>query len=655
LVKVVLVSPGDVAAERSLVRYVIDELRNWPFPNPVDIRLATWETDAYPSFHLEGPPEVIDRVLGIKDADLVIGLFWRRLGTMGLGGRTGTEHELGVAYDAWKLHQKPQIMVYFKQEPFMPRTIEETEQISGVIEFKKRFFESKEGLWGEYTTVTEFERLLRQHLLNYLSDVGPLHQNSRNLASKPEQKWFVSLDETYERAYDRRDSVMAELRHHAGDRTLTLSELTRGSMNLVLEGTRLGFNQFRDLFNRKNCTSLDGIDIKDVRELDLSSPELFLPLDSAETYLLQVLLHDLTLRSEGDGVHLSLTYDRTSLAIWSREAKDALTAALKKLSGNEEKQKDYQERLDAVLFGGVERLAIIDPDFPFRYANGGVLPVVKIGGDRFYCLFYRERQPIGWNIANGASDSSDELLHPEEIIDREFREELVMVNRDLGERYVVPGPGGLLDRPEHLKALKLWQSAFTKDPKWSGKDVTSFPVKEVQGPQWLRGPDLVTVRSGDAPRPIGDVYLTITTEDSAIELDRIVEFELPSGTQLLDGEIKNGYLLNRPVGLFNVDKFRERHDPHDHRVVEFVPDMLLHSGEPLARFPNASVEPWSERDRKVRREAIIDLLKENVLPTVQSKKIRQNWQKEPNKLNLCPVTRSIIRRHLSGGNRQRTD
>jgi hypothetical protein len=42
-----------------------------------------------------------------------------------------------------------------------------------------------------------------------------------------------------------------------------------------------------------------------------------------------------------------------------------------------------------------------DPLFPFRYASGGVLPILRIGRKEFFCFFYRDIDPVGWNIANG--------------------------------------------------------------------------------------------------------------------------------------------------------------------------------------------------------------------------------------------------------------
>ena len=100
--------------------------------------------------------------------------------------------------------------------------------------------------------------------------------------------------------------------------------------------------------------------------------------------------------------------------------------------------------------------------------------------------------------------------------------------------------------------------------------------------KWRKGPDVVTVVSGEGQgEPVKGIYLTITTEDSAIELDKIAEIEFVPGSQLLDGEIQGEVLLNRPIGLFRVDKLKGKYDPGNPDASEFVPDRLFYSGEEL--------------------------------------------------------------------------
>lgn len=167
--RVVLASPGDVQPERDTIHDVIDEL-NRGVGELVGARfeISRWETDAYPGFHVDGPQGLIDRILRITDADVVIGIFWKRFGTPVKDAGSGTEHEFRAAYKAWKKNRRPQIMMYFREKSYQPRTKEETDQWGKVLEFRGAF--PKEGLWWPYSDRREFEKLVRGHLTNFLKD-----------------------------------------------------------------------------------------------------------------------------------------------------------------------------------------------------------------------------------------------------------------------------------------------------------------------------------------------------------------------------------------------------------------------------------------------------------------------------------------------------
>src|SRR5215472_9875609 len=79
ILRIVVASPGDVNAERSVVPRVVGEL-NMGIAADRGLRLEVirWETDTYPGFHPEGPQGLIDTKLHIEDSDVVIGIFWKR-------------------------------------------------------------------------------------------------------------------------------------------------------------------------------------------------------------------------------------------------------------------------------------------------------------------------------------------------------------------------------------------------------------------------------------------------------------------------------------------------------------------------------------------------------------------------------------------------
>ena len=165
VLRAVVASPADVKPERDALLGIFAEVnRDTAGPARLHLELSRWETDSYPGFHAEGPQGLIDPILNIKDCDLLIGIFWSRMGTPTPSGRTGTEHEFDTAVASWGRHRRPQIMAYFcTRRP--PVTAEQT-QIARVQTFKEGF--PREGLHWPYASRAEFEKLVALHLRNYL-------------------------------------------------------------------------------------------------------------------------------------------------------------------------------------------------------------------------------------------------------------------------------------------------------------------------------------------------------------------------------------------------------------------------------------------------------------------------------------------------------
>ncbi len=165
--RIVLSSPGDVEKERQIMQNVIDELNNGVAADrDLHLELSRWETDAYPGFHADGPQGIVDPILKIEECDILLGIFWKRFGTPTKDAQSGTEHEIRTAIKSWKQRERPEIMMYFKEEPFYTKDVKEHNQHGLVIQFRNEF--PKEGLYQTFKDVTEFERLTRCHLSNFI-------------------------------------------------------------------------------------------------------------------------------------------------------------------------------------------------------------------------------------------------------------------------------------------------------------------------------------------------------------------------------------------------------------------------------------------------------------------------------------------------------
>jgi hypothetical protein len=184
ILRIVVASPSDVQNERETLPKVLSELnRGIAADRGIQLEMCRWETDAYPGFHPEGPQGLIDPTLRIEDCDVLIAIFWKRFGTPAKGARSGTEYEILTARAARQKHGRPQIMCYFNQKPYKPRSTAEATKWARVLEFQENF--PKEGLWWGYRGTRQFEDLVRNHLTNLIRQMGDIPEKNAGVAHAP--------------------------------------------------------------------------------------------------------------------------------------------------------------------------------------------------------------------------------------------------------------------------------------------------------------------------------------------------------------------------------------------------------------------------------------------------------------------------------------
>ena len=190
--RVVVASPSDVQEEREIVSAVAAEFDHSKFE--VHLRVIRWETDSYPGFHPEGPQGLLDPLLKIEDADIVIGIFWKRLGKPTKSGETGTEHEINAAIESWTKKKSPDIMLYFSNQPYSPKSKKETDEWGAVFDFKEKLENQGQSLFREYAGPTRFRELLREHLRLYLESLGG-SKPSPQVQAPSRHDWHPPRDE----------------------------------------------------------------------------------------------------------------------------------------------------------------------------------------------------------------------------------------------------------------------------------------------------------------------------------------------------------------------------------------------------------------------------------------------------------------------------
>jgi hypothetical protein len=127
-------------------------------PLGYSLELLRWETHVTPG---GGRPQaLINEQIG--SYDLFVGIMWRRFGTpTGVAG-SGTEEEYRRAYELWEKNNSMPLMFYFCQKPFMPRQIEEVDQLRNVLLFRQQL--TRKALVWDYAGPKVFANEIRKHL-----------------------------------------------------------------------------------------------------------------------------------------------------------------------------------------------------------------------------------------------------------------------------------------------------------------------------------------------------------------------------------------------------------------------------------------------------------------------------------------------------------
>jgi len=150
-----IASPGDVSAERQIIRDVIHE---WNDINAYSAKtmLAPIASETHASPELGARPQELINNRLLKDCDLLIGVFWTKLGTPTGVSASGTVEEIEKHLDAGK-----PAMVYFSNTPVAPESLDH-EVFSQLRLFKEKC--KSLGLIETFDTRDEFRHKVARQL-----------------------------------------------------------------------------------------------------------------------------------------------------------------------------------------------------------------------------------------------------------------------------------------------------------------------------------------------------------------------------------------------------------------------------------------------------------------------------------------------------------
>ena len=131
--RILIASPSDVSDEREIA---VSTIQNWNDMNSGERQLVLlplrWETHSSPEYG-KRPQEIINRQV-VDRCDLLLGIFWTRIGSPTGTAESGTLEEI----ERVAAQGKP-VMLYFSQLRQNPDNID-LEQLRKLREFKENTF-----------------------------------------------------------------------------------------------------------------------------------------------------------------------------------------------------------------------------------------------------------------------------------------------------------------------------------------------------------------------------------------------------------------------------------------------------------------------------------------------------------------------------------
>lgn len=152
---VMIASPNDVAAERNAVRTALNEWNTVHSENRGIVLLPLgWESHATPEMG-DHPQSILNKQI-LTRGDLLVGVFWTRLGTPTPRYPSGSVEEIEEHIASGK-----PAMLYFSNQPVRPDSVNQ-EQYTALLNFKNSC--QQRGLYQEFASLTEFAELFYRHL-----------------------------------------------------------------------------------------------------------------------------------------------------------------------------------------------------------------------------------------------------------------------------------------------------------------------------------------------------------------------------------------------------------------------------------------------------------------------------------------------------------
>lgn len=217
--RVMLASPSDVKEERELFPKILEYWNALHSLHEKAVILPVkWETHSTPEMG-DRPQAIINKHL-VNESDILVGIFWTKLGTPTGVADSGSVEEI----EEFRSKGKP-VLLYFSNAPVVANSIN-VEQYQSLKVFKDKCF--SEGLVETYDSINEFREKLSRHLLETIrrlqgSETNSLNQSSPSITTVSEEaKVKINLEYPLIAAFDGREEYRLRINLvNAGSKTIS--------------------------------------------------------------------------------------------------------------------------------------------------------------------------------------------------------------------------------------------------------------------------------------------------------------------------------------------------------------------------------------------------------------------------------------------------
>jgi hypothetical protein len=181
--RVLIASPNDVIAERKTIQEIISSWNAAYFAKMKALLLpAMWELHSVQE--KSGRPQVMLNEQMAKECDILIGVYWTRIGT----GTGGSESDTIEMIKEFQKAGKP-VMIYFSSVPVVPSSID-IKQYEKLTKFMEDCL--KQGLVERYDSTLDLQEKLTKQIASKMSELHKISERDQGVTANKESNNRIS-------------------------------------------------------------------------------------------------------------------------------------------------------------------------------------------------------------------------------------------------------------------------------------------------------------------------------------------------------------------------------------------------------------------------------------------------------------------------------